>query len=458
MSSYAEHRLCVEKHKLLYHLQKGHTCALLGCPGTGKTTLAAQVVSCLKEDGLRVAVAGSTGAAVQPIGDKLRPQGLDVKVQTVHSLLHFDPPTTRWVEAGMFEKVQKKASTTAADGSPLRRADVLVIEEISMLTGNFLRAVDVCTRVLRKRPGVKFGGLALLLVGDFRQLPPVCQAKGLLFQHPLWNKWVDVISNLDAILRQEGDSPLKDIVLSMSHNRLTPDQIALLHTRVVPQGETLIFSPDYLPQAMRVFDLNGDVNEYNRRVAEKARQSSTQHKRLSGRWRSSEEPCEKPRTETLFSPVVFLGAKVVLTSNVDVGSGLANGTMGTVTGFPRGTGDGSSARKTGCSCFGFRVSVETDGKETVEIGCHPLHMHGQRYHHIPLRLAHACTVHKLQGLTSNGPLFYMSSRKTGGRVPALYVVCSRATRLDLLHFAHLPSNISRAVDPAVVKWYGSLAG
>ena len=453
----------MEKHKLLYHLQKGDTCALLGCPGTGKTTLAAQVVFRLEcVDGLRVVVAGSTGAAVQPIGDKMRARGLDVDVQTVHSLLQFDPPTTRMVEAGMFEKVQKRTSANAASGSPLRGADVLVIEEISMLTGNFLRAVDVCTRVLRRKPAIKFGGLALLLVGDFRQLPPVCQGKDLLFQHASWNKWVDVISNLDAIVRQAGDSPLKDIVLSMSHNRLTPDQIALMHTRVVPRGESLAFSPDYLPQAMRVFDLNSHVNQYNQRVAEKAMQSGTEHKKLSGRWSEPVAPREQqPPTERMFSPVLFLGAKVVLTSNVDVGTGLANGTSCTVTGFPgapREPGDAASkARKTGCPCFGFRVSVETVGKETVEIGCHPLFMNGQRYHHIPLRLAHACTVHKLQGLTSNGPLFYMSSKRTGGKAPALYVVCSRATRLDLLHFAHLPSDLSRTVDPAVVKWYRTLA-
>ena len=442
----------------MYHLKRGDNCALLGCPGTGKTTTAAGVVEQLIEEGHKVLVTGTTGAAVQPIGDALTKAGTPVEIQTIHSLLHFHPKTSTWIEEGRFEKVEKwAAAQLAVDWSRLREAEILLVEEVSMMTGNFLKAVDICTRVHRRKPSKKFGGLVLLLVGDFRQLPPVSRTRGRLFEHRSWKESVDHIFNLEVVVRQCEDPRLGEIVLAMSHNCLTSDQKTLLQTRVVPEGGRLIFCPDFLSDALRVFDINDHVNEYNRRVAHHAVQSGVEHRQLSGRLEGLKGGKKSSnKVEASFFPVLFQGAKAVLTSNVDVDGGLANGTPCTIVGFCDVENEGGCLdKKKGCPCFGFRVTIRTERNETFEIGCHPRIGDGSRFHHVPLRLWYACTVHKLQGRTLNGPLFYMG-RPTKENHTALYVVCTRATRLDHLNFASLPEDLSHLVEPRVVEWYRSI--
>jgi hypothetical protein len=76
-----------------------------------------------------------------------------------------------------------------------RRARALVVDEVSMLSGEFLSELDAAARVCRGKPGRSFGGIQLVLVGDFAQLAPVASSgssgssfrhRGLAFQSPAW--------------------------------------------------------------------------------------------------------------------------------------------------------------------------------------------------------------------------------------------------------------------------------
>ena len=453
MLSFAQHQFTMTRHQLFYHLANGDNCALLGFPGTGKTTLTAHVIEDLLRDGKEVLITGSTAASPQPIGDILCSRGICKSVQTIHSLLHFDPHLSKMAEEEKFEKIEKKArALSMEDYTSLRMADILVVEEISMLTGSFMRAMDVCIRIIRKRPTERFGGLVLLLVGDFRQLPPVAASEAKLFHHKCWNKWVDKTFSLEFIMRQRPDCPLSDIVQAMSQNSLTPGLADLLRSRIVPEGRQKIFCPEFLPDALRVFDTNNHVFRYNSKVAHQASLSGIPCKQLSSRYQSgnagNRETVEK--SDISFSPLLFQGAKVVVTANIDVGLGLVNGTNGTVVGFTSARED--PINQHGCCCFGFHVVVETEANKTFEIGCHPLAKRQGKQHYIPLRLFYATTVHKLQGQTVKRPLFYMGTLSKKILTP-LYIVCTRVVSLDLLNFASLPGSLSPTVDPQVVSWY-----
>lgn len=68
-------------------------------------------------------------------------------------------------------------------GKRLRRAQVLVLDEVSMLSGSFLDKAAALVAELRGSEEV-FGGLQLVLCGDFLQLPPICDL--LAFQSSIW--------------------------------------------------------------------------------------------------------------------------------------------------------------------------------------------------------------------------------------------------------------------------------
>jgi ATP-dependent DNA helicase PIF1 len=444
------------KHQLLYHLANGETCALLGFPGTGKTTLTAYCIEDLLREGKEILITGSTAASPQPIRDILAHRGIHKNVQTIHSLLHFSPQMTELAEEEKFEKLERKMrSLLSEDWSSLMKTDILVVEEVSMLTGSFVRAMDLCIRILRRKPTEKFGGLALLLVGDFRQLPPVSASDAKLFLHKSWSKWVDKTFSLEFIMRQQPDCPLSNIIQAMSQNSLTTHMSDLLRTRVVSEGRQKILCPEFLPNALRVFDTNEYVFQYNSKVAEKARQSGIPCKQLFNTYQPGNlnHKQAKGKPNISFSLLLFHGAKVVVTANMDVEAGLVNGTTGTIVGFTEAKED--SFIRYGRSCFGFYVRIETETNKIFEIGCHHMPTKQGTQHYLPLHLFYATTVHKLQGLTVERPLFYMGTLQKKILTP-LYIVCSRVVKMDLLHFASLPEDLSLTVDPKVVAWYDTL--
>ena len=465
MQSYAMHRYNITKHALLYNLKQGNTCALLGFPGTGKTTMTADIVQSLSKEGQKVVITGSTGAAPQPLKQILENRGLSVKVQTIHSLLCLTPDMSTLIEQNKLDRVERHMTSrlyqghTQASKELLAGCSALIIEEISMISGNFMHAIDICLRVLQRRPTQKFGGLTLLLVGDFRQLPPVSCDKTKLFYHRLWKKWVDEIFNLEMIFRQQEDWRLTNIIHAMSFNSLTEDLIALLQTRVIEgNGCSKIFDSKFLPEALRIFDTNQNVNKYNECVAKEAVEAGLDHKSLCSILVCSKE---KKQTRTsclkensLNTNIIFEGAKVVITSNIDTDKGLVNGTRATVVAF-LSTSSESSTERCGCSCFNYFVTVLTESGLKVNIGCHPYKTKKGEIHSIPLNLFYAVTVHKLQGQTTKQPIFYMPSQKNEV-LASLYVACTRVPCLDFLYFTHLPTAITKTVDPQVLEWYATL--
>lgn len=447
MISFAEYKFEMTKYKLLYHLQKGDTCALLGFPGTGKTTMTAQIIAELTMDKKEVIITGSTAASPHPIREMLAQKGIMKTVQTIHSLLCFDSMINKLIDSGKLEKVEKKAMKmcrqpwSSAIKSTLQGADFLVIEEISMMTGNFLHAVDLCLRAMRKQPNKKFGGMTLLLVGDFRQLPPVSEIGPRLFQHRLWPTWVDKTFNLEFVLRQKGDTGLKELIFAMSQNQLTEYESELLQNRVIEDGRHKIFCSDFMPEALRVFDTNQHVNEYNQKVAQERINKGCSYRQLYS-YLKRQKGKEHEREED----AVFKGAKIVITANIDVEGCIVNGTVGTVLAFQKG----KKNEQQKCLCFGYCILIQTESDKTIEVGCHPIKGDNGTLHHIPVRLFYATTVHKLQGQTIHRPLFYMPTMQKKPCI-SLYIVCTRVTSLTLLHFACLPTDLSQIVDPAVVS-------
>ena len=162
----------MNQSRALEILKTGVNVFLTGEPGAGKTYVINQYIAWLEAADLNVAVTASTGIAATHIG------GL-----TIHS----------WSGVGArdhinqydLDQIVSKEKTVKR----VKKAHVLIIDEISMIDGKMLDMVDVICRTIRQRPEA-FGALQVIFVGDFFQLPPVALGNNthFCFHSEIWQK------------------------------------------------------------------------------------------------------------------------------------------------------------------------------------------------------------------------------------------------------------------------------
>lgn len=168
-------------------LTMGYNVFLTGAAGSGKTFLVNRFIRHCHEHGIGVAITASTGIAATHIGG-----------MTIHS----------WSGMGIRESLsQEDLEYIMAREYLMKRfakTSVLIIDEISMLSGGFLESLDLLLR--RARVSLEpFGGIQVVLVGDFFQLPPVSRDSipEYAFEHPSWRSFRLAICVLGTQFRQE---------------------------------------------------------------------------------------------------------------------------------------------------------------------------------------------------------------------------------------------------------------
>ena len=141
----------------------GYNIYLTGAAGSGKTFVLHEYIAYLKAQGIAVGITASTGVAATQI------DGI-----TINS----------WAGVG----VKKTLTTEDIDEllkrgylrKRIQRTRVLIIDEISMLASYTLDLVDQVCKAF-KRSNAPFGGIQVILCGDFFQLPPISQASDVPF-------------------------------------------------------------------------------------------------------------------------------------------------------------------------------------------------------------------------------------------------------------------------------------
>jgi hypothetical protein len=246
---------------------------LTGKAGTGKTTFLKRI---LKTTHKAAAVAAPTGVAAINAGGV-----------TLHSLfqLPLEPHVPGYEPTGQKFKMGKNKINL------LRRLELLVIDEVSMLRADTLDAIDQTLRRVR-RDGQPFGGLQVVYIGDLFQLPPVVKEEewellkphypGPFFFHAhALRARPPLYLELTHVYRQS-EQRFIDLLNKVRDNRLVPTALAALNTRCVrgfvpPPGERYItltthnykadrinrFDLDRLPGGDRVYTgtLQGDFPE-----------------------------------------------------------------------------------------------------------------------------------------------------------------------------------------------------
>ena len=147
-----------QQHALHSIVDEGKNVYVFGNAGTGKSLILQAAVLRLRRLGKRVAVTASTGIAGVAIGGS-----------TLHAF------AATFVQKNVGSHTWGYAKPM--DKRRVRDVDVLFIDEISMCSGEYFDRVSEHLALIRERPREPFGGLQVVLMGDFLQLQPVCEAK-----------------------------------------------------------------------------------------------------------------------------------------------------------------------------------------------------------------------------------------------------------------------------------------
>ncbi|CZR68706.1 related to 5`-3` DNA helicase [Phialocephala subalpina] len=133
----------------------GKNIFLTGAAGSGKTVTLKEILRRFDKRGVKYQVVAPTGIAALPLGGK-----------TTYSFLGLKPDSLHLSIEKLLEGIKPN---TRENAMPVR---VLVVEEISMVENQFLERMSLILQQIRA-PNLPFGGMQVIFLGDFHQLPPV---------------------------------------------------------------------------------------------------------------------------------------------------------------------------------------------------------------------------------------------------------------------------------------------
>ncbi|PRP89664.1 DNA repair and recombination protein [Planoprotostelium fungivorum] len=428
-----------EQNEIYQAILSGQNIFFTGSAGTGKTFLLRKIRNGLEQRGKKVAVTAPTGIAAVNVGGV-----------TIH----------RWSGIGVSPSVDVQSKAAWRNKQLWRDTDVLIIDEISMVSG---RLFDLLEGLGQKIRGVSspFGGIQLVLCGDFLQLPPVNDSFNPIvdfcFEAKSWHSCVHISRELQM---------LNDIRLGRctDSTRQTLDELKDKHReRQIHRAEGSVQEKIVYPTMLHCTNMK--VDEMNSgRLSELAGDTFT----YDALDLVLQDPNNLVPSKTLsslldalpISAVVHLklNAQVMLLCNLD--DHLINGSRGVVIDFERISD----------------ANVETLAKEK-DIPIEWLRRHpklpviqfdngttkivtpeirevigvngGASRCQIPLRLAWSLTVHKSQGLSLDKAIVSLSNVFEPGQA---YVALSRLRSLEGLEVADWKPQCIRA-NPKVIAFY-----
>lgn len=388
---------------------------LSGAPGTGKSTIIQKFIHTVNNElpWLNVVVTASTGIAAKIIGGV-----------TVHSFFRIFPNSDG---PANFSKEKIKE---------VQDMDVLIIDEVSMLQPEI---VDMVDEVLKKYRGSSkpFGGVQVVFMGDFLQLPPVRKrgeeyVKEYAFESDAWQNAGLVYCYLDKLFRAQ-DTRLQQVLTSLADESFGDTERDLLMSRLSedPSDEgwdKRVEGKTYT----QLFTKNVNIQEFNeRKLAENPNPTYTIRSQRSGEVGSPEMKLLEKTTN--YDPILHLkvGATVMITAN-NADLGVVNGDIGVVKRVVQPFGVQVLLNN------GRIVTVEAVTKEAVRKEQKKVFVDGEikektydkvvgTLKYVPVKLAYAVTVHKSQGQTYDGVVADLSQCFSPGMG---YVALSRVRSLD----------------------------
>lgn len=399
----------MEQDVALEVLLEGNSALVTGPAGAGKTHLLNRFIRLAKSEGKHVSVTATTGLAATHLGGN-----------TIHS----------WSGIGIHDSLPNEFGKHMAKGRKeiIQKTDVLIIDEISMLHDFRLDMVDEVCRQVREKDE-PFGGIQVILSGDFFQLPPVnrgdSRAGGFVVTSNVWQEFDPVICYLNEQHRQD-DEVLLDIL-----NALRSGDIRRRHAEDLLGRVGVEPSEDVAVTELHT--VNVDVDRINETRLDALSGDELIYTQTSTGADSYVENLQR----SVLAPAhlrLKAGALVMAVKN-SPDKRYANGSLGTVTDF-----DPVTEYPVVEFFNGRTVSMVPDTWELRD---------GDKKRasisQIPLRLAWAITVHKSQGMTLDSARIDLRKAFVEGMG---YVALSRVKNLSNLYLTGINQMALRVSDEA----------
>jgi len=387
----------------------GESVLLTGPAGAGKTFVLNQFIIQAKGEGKHVSVTATTGLAATHLGGA-----------TIHS----------WSGIGISDELSSNFLDTMAKGRReiIGKTDVLIIDEISMLHDFRLDMIDEVCRAVRGKDE-PFGGIQLIMSGDFFQLPPInrgdSRAGGFVVNSEVWRDLDPTICYLAEQHRQD-DEQLLDILNALRAGELRRHHAECLLKRVgvEPEGDEVL---------TELHTVNVDVDKLNDSKLDLLEGDELFYTQTTTGSKNYVESLQR----SVLAPATLRikkGALVMAVKN-SLERKYVNGSIGTVMDFEAGTEYPVVEFRNG--------KVITMQPDTWEL------RDGDKKRasisQIPLRLAWAITVHKSQGMTLDAARIDLRKAFVEGMG---YVALSRVKNLNNLYLSGINQMALRVSEDA----------
>ena len=445
---------------------------ITGPGGTGKTKLIEYFTHYAKSNAIPIQVCALTGCASVLLSH--------CNARTIHSWSGIR------LAKGLIRQIVQNVLKNRQAVSSWKKVRVLVIDEVSMLSKKVFELLDDIARTIRKDPR-PFGGIQVVFTGDFYQLPPVGNAgepetELFCFESPLWTRVFDQKNHvqLTTIFRQT-DSLYRTILLQVRTNTLSEENQEILKTYVKREYDPSKYNgciptklyptrakADFLNTTMfqkiqepeHLFECTKKTN-CRTFLETGAPLSVLQLQKSASQTREDQEyEIQQLMQNSSIPDTISLkkGAVVMCTVNLDMDHGICNGSQGIIIDFCENNNNNNNNNKkeedTGPSMMcpivkfynGITKTIQPHFRQSDE---YPSLAVGQ----IPLSLAWALTIHKIQGAT-----LALADIDVGGQIfeyGQTYVALSRVQSLDGLYLsAFNPQKIR--TNPKVQDFYQTI--
>lgn len=387
----------------------GQSVLLTGPAGAGKTFVLNQFIKLAKYEGKHISVTATTGLAATHLGGT-----------TIHS----------WAGIGVHDSIGHGFVDHIAKGRReiIEKTDVLIIDEISMLHDFRLDMVDEVCRLVRKKDE-PFGGIQIIMSGDFFQLPPInrgdSRAGGFVVNSEVWRELDPVICYLQEQHRQD-DEQLLEIL-----NAIRAGDVRRHHAETL-LARAEVF-PDDLEQLTELHTVNIDVDKINEAKLATIEGDEIVYSQTTTGSESYVESLQR----SVLAPAqlkVKKGALVMAVKN-SPDRKFVNGSIGTIIDFEPYTD--------------YPIVEFRNGKEVSMVPDTWEQRDGDKKRasitQIPLRLAWAITIHKSQGMTLDAARIDLRKAFVEGMG---YVALSRVKNLNNLYLTGINKMALRVSEDA----------